>query len=177
MAELFCGATLRHLPHLHPLHQVYNFRLPSPYFIHPLSLQIIVGFFSWVCFGCLFSDSCWCHMSGLHCRSTFKLEPPCWLLAACSIRWSVSIKRLILLGATQSLVIPCSCRLSALVWRHFLFCCPGRQRGCLIDRCVFLMTWRTAAWTNCHKATTLRMHRESGKHCAGRQNKIALVQV
>lgn len=45
MAELFCGATLRHLPHLHPLHQVYNFRLPSPYFIHPLSLQIIVLFF------------------------------------------------------------------------------------------------------------------------------------
>lgn len=45
MAELFCGATLRHLPHLHPLHQVYNFRLPSPNFIHPLSLQMIVFFF------------------------------------------------------------------------------------------------------------------------------------
>lgn len=58
MAELFCGATLRHLPHLHPLHQVYNFRLP-PILLHlPFILTDNCVFYSWLYFGCLFSDSC-----------------------------------------------------------------------------------------------------------------------
>lgn len=51
-----------------------------------------------------------------------------------------------------------SCRLSALVWRLFLFYWPGHHRGFLTDPCVFLMTCRTVAWTNYHKAIMPRMH-------------------
>lgn len=37
----------------------------------------------------VFVNSCWCHTSGRHCRSTMEPECLCWLLMGCLIRWNL----------------------------------------------------------------------------------------
>lgn len=69
----------------------------------------------------------------------------------------------------------CWCRPSRrwdLVWRRYLFFCPGRQRGFIIDLCVSLTTWWAAVWTNCRRVSTPRMHWESGTRCTGKQTHL-----